>query len=33
MIHLRHRWRTVERIGRVVTQQCAVCQRTRTRVR
>lgn len=28
----RHRWITVERIGRVVTQRCRRCGRTRTRV-
>lgn len=29
----RHRWVLVEQIGRVVTERCTVCQRTRTRVR
>lgn len=28
-----HRWITVERIGRVVTQRCSRCGRIRTRVR
>lgn len=28
-----HRWRTIERIGRVVTQQCTKCHKIRTRVR
>ncbi|GGK72491.1 hypothetical protein Sme01_08090 [Sphaerisporangium melleum] len=32
MLHLRHRWETIETIGRVVTQRCAVCGRTRVRV-
>ncbi|MFC4584980.1 hypothetical protein [Sphaerisporangium corydalis] len=32
-VHLRHRWRPVERIGHVVTQRCATCDRTRVRVR
>jgi hypothetical protein len=30
--HLRHRWVTFEAIGRVVTQRCAVCSKTRVRV-
>lgn len=29
----RHRWVVVERIGRVVTERCEVCSKTRTRVR
>jgi hypothetical protein len=29
----RHSWVVVERIGAVVTEQCSVCYRTRTRVR
>jgi hypothetical protein len=32
-IHLKHRWVTVERIGRVVTQRCTTCGAARTRVR
>ncbi|GII76460.1 hypothetical protein Sru01_14420 [Sphaerisporangium rufum] len=32
-MHLRHRWETIETIGYVITQRCAVCGRTRTRVR
>lgn len=32
-MHIFHRWTVVERIGRIVTEQCAVCRRTRTRVR
>lgn len=32
LIHLRHWWATVERIGRVITQRCQVCGATRTRV-
>jgi hypothetical protein len=31
-MHL-HKWVVVEAIGRVVTEQCTVCYRTRTRVR
>ncbi|MFC4532381.1 hypothetical protein [Sphaerisporangium dianthi] len=31
-IHLRHKWITVEAIGRVVTQRCANCRRIRVRV-
>lgn len=31
-MHL-HQWVELERIGRVVTERCTVCQRTRTRVR
>lgn len=27
-----HLWQTVERIGNVITQECEVCHRTRTRV-
>lgn len=32
-MHLRHRWVEVEQIGRVVTERCTVCLRTRTRLR
>ncbi|MEO3812199.1 hypothetical protein ABGB17_24650 [Sphaerisporangium sp. B11E5] len=32
-VHLRHRWETIEAIGRVVTQRCEVCGKTRVRVR
>lgn len=31
-MHLRHRWQTIEQIGRIATQRCRICQRTRTRV-
>lgn len=31
-MHLRHKWITVETIGKVVTQRCSVCGTTRTRV-
>jgi hypothetical protein len=31
-VHLRHRWVTIETIGRVVTQRCEVCLKTRVRV-
>jgi hypothetical protein len=31
VIHI-HRWVVIERIGRVITQQCARCPKTRTRV-
>jgi hypothetical protein len=31
-MHL-HRWVVIETIGNVVTEQCTVCYRTRTRVR
>ncbi|MER5646729.1 hypothetical protein [Streptosporangium sp. NPDC002524] len=31
-MHLRHKWEIVETIGRVVTQRCSVCGRTRVRV-
>jgi hypothetical protein len=33
LVHLRHRWHTIEAIGRIVTQRCEVCFKTRTRVR
>ncbi|MCP2349954.1 hypothetical protein HD595_006076 [Nonomuraea roseoviolacea subsp. carminata] len=33
LAHLRHRWVTVEAIGRVITQRCQVCWKTRVRVR
>ncbi|GAA1502839.1 hypothetical protein GCM10009677_38200 [Sphaerisporangium rubeum] len=32
-MHLRHRWKTIEAIGRVVTQRCEVCGKIRVRVR
>ncbi|WP_329083930.1 MULTISPECIES: hypothetical protein [unclassified Streptosporangium] len=31
-MHLRHKWEIIETIGRVVTQRCSVCGRTRVRV-
>jgi hypothetical protein len=31
-MHWRHRWVEVERIGAVVTYQCAVCSKRKTRV-
>ncbi|GAA4070557.1 hypothetical protein GCM10022248_43660 [Nonomuraea soli] len=31
--HLRHRWVTIEQIGKVVVQECGVCGKTRVRVR
>ncbi|MGS2643888.1 hypothetical protein [Streptosporangium sp. LJ11] len=31
-MHLRHRWEIIETIGRVVTQRCSICGRTRVRV-
>ncbi|MEU4405252.1 hypothetical protein AB0F88_12040 [Streptosporangium sp. NPDC023963] len=31
-MHLRHKWEIIETIGRVVTQRCSICGRTRVRV-
>ncbi|GAA4189734.1 hypothetical protein GCM10022252_26930 [Streptosporangium oxazolinicum] len=31
-MHLRHKWEIIETIGRVVTQRCSVCGKTRVRV-
>ncbi|WP_157594438.1 hypothetical protein [Streptosporangium amethystogenes] len=31
-MHLRHKWEIVETIGRVITQRCSICGRTRVRV-
>ncbi len=31
--HLRHRWVTIEEIGRVMTQRCELCGKTRVRIR
>ena len=31
MIHLRHRWVTIEQIGRIMTQHCH-CGKTRVRI-
>jgi len=33
VIHFRHRWVVVERIGAVVTYECAICRKEKTRVR
>lgn len=31
-MHLRHRWEIVETIGKVITQRCVTCNKTRVRV-
>ncbi|MDP9841220.1 hypothetical protein J2853_000431 [Streptosporangium lutulentum] len=31
-MHFRHRWEIIETIGRVITQRCAICGKTRVRV-
>ncbi|MGJ6963062.1 hypothetical protein ACSDR0_14235 [Streptosporangium sp. G11] len=31
-MHLRHKWEIIETIGRVVTQRCSICGKTRVRV-
>ncbi|WP_158558196.1 hypothetical protein [Spongiactinospora gelatinilytica] len=32
-LHLRHRWQAIETIGRVLTQRCVKCGKTRVRIR
>ncbi|MBB5131033.1 hypothetical protein HNP84_000739 [Thermocatellispora tengchongensis] len=32
-MHLRHKWETIEVIGRVITQRCVRCGKTRVRVK
>ncbi|MBB4935921.1 hypothetical protein FHR32_000226 [Streptosporangium album] len=31
-MHIRHRWEVIESIGRVRTQRCVLCGKTRVRV-
>lgn len=31
-MHFRHSWEIVEAVGRVITQRCVVCSRTRVRI-
>jgi hypothetical protein len=32
LVHLRHKWITIEAIGAAKTKRCAICGKTKTRV-